>query len=97
MFAYRWTFIVKHENVGELRELFEASAFRVDYAKTRLYAPDLSPDLFVTELVVESEEAQHKFFAEFNATPEAAPFWEKFNALTERRVSIERWTVTEIG
>ena len=97
MLAYRWTWIVKREGMGEFLELHKALSFKTDYAKLRIYTPGISPYVAVGELVVESEEARDKWFAEFNATPEADAFWEKFHALTERRVSTERWNVTEIG
>jgi hypothetical protein len=95
MLAYRWTFVMKHGRMEEALELNKATPFARDYAKSRIYTPDLGPAVFVFELVVESEEAMLKYFDEFNATPEAEAFWAKWNALVERQVSTERWNVTE--
>jgi hypothetical protein len=95
MFAYRWTWIIKQGSMKEALELQKALSFRPDYAKMRLYTPDISPNVLVFELNVESDEARSKFFAEFNATPEAETFWKKWRALGERMVSLERWEVWE--
>jgi hypothetical protein len=82
---------------GEFLELHKALSFKTDYARVRLYSPGIRPHVFVSELVVASEESRNRLSAEFNATPEADAFWEKFDAPAERQVSTERCTVTEIG
>jgi len=97
MLAYHWTWIVKRGSMSEFLELHKALSFKTDYGKVRLYTPGISPYVAISELVVESEEARDRWFAEFNATPEAEAFWEQFNAMIERRVSTERWNVTEVG
>jgi hypothetical protein len=99
MLAYRWTWIVKHGAMEELRELLQAEAkrFSPDYAKARVYTPDLSPNVIVYELTVENEEARRRFFEQYNATPGAPAFWEKWNSGVERQIATERWTVTELG
>jgi hypothetical protein len=95
MLAYRWTFLIKQGQMEEALELNKSTPFNPDYVKSRIYTPDLSPNVFVFELDVEDQETVDRFFDEFNATPEAEPFWEKWNALVERHVSTERWNLTE--
>ncbi|MFN2131086.1 MAG: hypothetical protein ACK2VD_11220 [Anaerolineae bacterium] len=95
MLAYRWTFVIKYGQMEEALELNKSTPFNTDYAKCRIYTPGMSPSLFVFELDVEDEESMSRYFDEFNATPEAEPFWEKWNALVERHVSTERWNLTE--
>jgi hypothetical protein len=97
MLAYRWTCLIKHGRMQEMLELHTSLPIRPIVGKVRWYTPDISPQLWVTELVVQDEEEMRKFFDEFNATPEAAPFWGKFNALVEQWVSTERWNVTDYG
>jgi hypothetical protein len=101
MFAYRWTWIMKSGG-GRMQEGLELCetelrSLKSDYAKMRFYTPNISPRVFVVELIVESEEARDKWFAEFNAMPGNAAFWEKWHTLAERMVSSERWNVTELG
>jgi len=99
MLAYRWTWTVKQGAMDDLRELLvaEARRFSPDYAKARVYTPDLSPNVIVYELAVESEEAVDRFFKQYNATPGAPAFWEKWRSGIERHIATERWTVTELG
>ena len=99
MLAYRWTWMVKPGGMEEVLELLRAEAkeFNPGYAKARVYTPDISPQMLVYELTVENQEACDKFFDEFNATPGAAAFWEKWNELTKRLVVTERWNVMELG
>ena len=99
MFAYRWTWKIK---LGRMEECLELNTTTpglrsTEYAKIRYYTPNISPELFVVEMVVEDEEAMNKWFAEFNATPGAESFWEKMNTLAERWIDGERWRVTELG
>jgi hypothetical protein len=68
-----------------------------DYSQVRCYTPNMSPTVFVFELVVENDEARAKYYAELNARPKTTTYWEKWHSLAERSVSNERWTVTEIG
>ena len=77
--------------------LMIAGKYNPDYAKARIYTPNISRNVLIYELVVENEEAHAKFFADFNAMPEAAAFWEKWSELTDRATGTERWNVTELG
>ena len=99
MLAYRSTWVMNRGCMQEALELFTAEAKRYspDYAKARVYTPDISRNVLVYELVVENEAAHDKFFADFNATPGAEAFWEKWHELSERSTGTERWTVTELG
>ena len=99
MLAYRWTWLIKRGRMQEALELCETElrSFKRDYVKHRYYTPSISPHVFVYEMVVESDEAKDKWFAEFNATPGADAFWEKWDSLAERWVSTELWNVTEFG
>ena len=99
MYAYRTTVIVKQGCMKKALELQEASAkqYHLKYARERVYTPSISPNVLVHELNVESEEAHDRFFKEFNATPGAPAFWEQWNALIDRYVGTERWTVTDLG
>jgi hypothetical protein len=99
MFAYRWTWIIKQGRMKECLELNTTTPglCSKEYAKIRYYTPSIGPQLFVVEMVVENEEAMHKWFAEFNATPGAESFWAKMEALAERMIGGERWNVTELG
>ena len=83
----------------EALEFFSAEAkkYHPEYAKARVYTPSISPNVLVYELDVENQEAHDKFFEEFNATPGAPAFWDKWHELTERSVVTERWHVTELG
>ena len=96
MFAYRWTWLVKHRRMNEALELSKAEQYPA-YAEVRFYTPSIGPTVFVCEVVVENDEALAKFLADFNARPEAAAFWEKWHSLAERMVSSERWKVTKPG
>jgi hypothetical protein len=91
---------MKQGRMQEALELVKEWAHKglvTDYAKVRCYTPSLSPTLFVYEVTVENEEAHKKYHAEFRARPDSAAYWEKWWSLAERRVSQERWTVTELG
>jgi hypothetical protein len=98
MLAYRWTWIIKHGQMQKFLELHKTTpgVRSKEYAKLRFYTPSIGPNVWVTEMVVENEEASTKWFTEFNATPGAAAFWEKVHTMAERMVSSERWNVTEL-
>ena len=98
MFSYRFTWIMKRGCTKKGLELCKTlpRGPSQEYAKLRFYTPDISPNVFVVELVVESEEARDKWFAEWGATGKADAFREKWNTLAERMVTEERWNVTEL-
>ena len=98
MLAYRTTWIMKQGRIQEALELMKAEAQRYspDYAKVRVYTPNISREVLVWELVVENEEAHEEFFADFNATPGAEAFWEKWREMPERATGTERWDVTDL-
>ena len=99
MFAYRTTWIMKKGRWQEALDLAKeiAEKYNPEYAKARIYTPNISRQVLIYELVVENEEAHRKFFADFNAMPEAAAFWEKWSEVTERATGTERWNVTQLG
>ena len=99
MFAYRYTWIMKRGRTEEGLELCKTIPWprSQEYGKLRIYTPGISPNLFVVELVVESQEAKDKWFAEWGATGKADAFWEKWGTLAERMVGEERWEMTELA
>ena len=83
MFAYRYMWIMKPNGMKEGLELCKTTPWprSQEYGKIRFYTPDISPNVCVVELVVESQEARDKWFAEFGATGKAHAFWEKWGTL----------------
>jgi hypothetical protein len=99
MLAYRTTWIVKQGKMQEALDLLSAESKRAKPkgAQVRVYTPSISPNALIFEDAWESAEAHDDFWAEYNQTPEAAPFWTKWHEVTERSVGTERWNVTELG
>jgi hypothetical protein len=65
-------------------------------AATRVYTPNISPNVLVFETVYEDEAAHHAFWDAYDSdSPEAAPFWTKWREVTERSVGTDRWDLAE--
>jgi hypothetical protein len=98
MLAYRTTWIVKE---GHMQEALEVVSAEIERARKkgdptmRVYTPDIAPNVLVFEMVSESAEAHDKWWAEYNQTPRAAAFWEKWGEVTERSVGTDRWHLAE--
>ena len=101
MLAYRTTWIVKQ---GKMQEALEALSAELDRTvgkveggiTTRVYTPNISPHVLVYEEVWENAAAHDAFWNAYDGTsPEAAPFWTKWNEVIERSVSDDRWNVAE--
>ena len=95
MLINRRTFIVKRGSLDETLALLKASKQRdgVDY---RLYVSNIGPfDRIAMEFEFENLEAYEKGWAEWESTPEAAVFMEKWNELTETGGANEIWKLVD--
>jgi hypothetical protein len=98
MYAYRKTHIIKHGQMQKALELLTNEVKRITLARPpgRIYTPSISPNVLVIEMDSETEEAYDAFWAAYSKDEGAAPFWEEWNKILERKLSDERWKVTEL-
>jgi hypothetical protein len=98
MFAYRKAHIIKHGQMQKALELLTNESKRITLARplVRIYTPSISPNVLVLEMDSETEEAYDAFWAAYSKDEGAAPFWEEWLKILERKLSDERWKVTEL-
>jgi hypothetical protein len=100
MLAYRTMWIVKE---GRMQEALEAISAEIERVRgdvvTRVYTPDISPNVLVFETVYEDEAAHRAFWDAYNSdsrdSPQGKAFWAKWGEVTERSVGTDRWNIDE--
>ena len=95
MIAVRTTWVVKRNCMQKALELLTSDPPELGNHAVRVYTPRYSPDLLVFEMTSESIEAHEQWWAEFNARPEAAATYAKWDELIKRRIGNEVWEVAE--
>ena len=95
MIAYRTTWLVKPNCMQKALDLLTAGRVELGDHVVRIYTPRISPNLLVFEMTSASVQEHDKWWAAYNATPEAAVAFKKWDELVERRVGDEVWDVTE--
>ena len=98
MLINRMTFNVKRGHRDEVAALLKAATEQSGYTRAfRIYTPETgSFEIVAVEWEYESLEEYGRFWAEWNATPEAAAFLgEKWYALTEGGYTNELWWLAE--
>ena len=98
MLAYRTTYMIKQGQMQKALELLTNESKRSKLARppVRIYTPSISPNVLVLEMDSETEEAYDAFWAAYSKDEGAAPFWKEWNKILERKLSDERWKVTEL-
>ena len=93
MYINRRTFKVKHGAMEEAVKLVKAEIERTGWKGT-VYTAEFGPfDVMVVDFSTESLEDYEKSSSEWDASPEAAKFFEKWYTLTERGGTNELWVV----
>ena len=95
MIAVRTTWLVKRNCMQKAVELLASGPSELGDHVVRVYTPRFSPNQLVFEMTSESIEAHEQWWAEFNASPEAAAIWEAWDELVKRSIGTEVWEVTE--
>ena len=95
MIAVRTTWQVKRHCMAKALELLTSNPAELGGRTVRIYTPKYSPNLLVFEMTSESTIEHDQWWAEYNARPQAAAIYEKWNELIERRVGEEVWNVAE--
>ena len=102
MLTYRRTWLIKPGKMEEAKEHLvawvtrESERAELKTGVCRIYVPDLSPNVLVYEESWETQDDREAFWGWLNAQPETTDNYAKWYELAERRVSAERWIVTEI-
>jgi hypothetical protein len=102
MFVYRWTWRTKSGRLAEALKLVEDAAVRFWKPKKigyRIYTSDVGPGdtmAFEMEAETEAQYADHwkRYEADDADKPATKKFWDDFNAVVDRHIMTERWTVT---
>jgi quinol monooxygenase YgiN len=102
MLAYRTTWIVKQGKMQEALEALSALLNKADIDEVegglavRVYTPEISPNVLVYEEIWENAPAHDAYWNAYDSTsPEAAPFWTKWDEVIERSVGTDCWNVAE--
>ena len=83
-----------------MQEALEAISAEIERVRgdvvTRVYTPDISPNVLVFETVYEDEAAHRAFWDAYDRdSRQGKAFWNKWYEVTERSAGTDRWNVAE--